>query len=249
MKISATILVKNNEKTIRQTINSIEEIVDEIIVVDDFSTDNTIDIIQSLTKKAKIYVRALDSDFAAQRNFSLEQCQNEWVIVIDSDEEITPELGKSIASEVRIPNFNAYSCQRLNENIAGYSPAMLDRPILMKRDVLWKGALHETVEEPMGFINGDLLHHSWFGMEDYMNDINKYTTWKAKAWIKEGRSYSIFTLCLRQPLMFLYIFLRRYVVERRFRHGSIGFLYSFAWASEELFVGLKFYEMKIAKKE
>lgn len=243
-KLSATILVHNNHETITKTINSIKEFVEEIIIIDDYSTDNTVEIIETLTDKAKIYQRKLDNDFASQRNFSLEKCSNEWVIIIDSDEEITVSLRKNILEILDSPKYLAYSCQRLNENIAGYSPAKLDRPILMKKDLLWKEAIHEVIDEELGFLNGDLLHYSWFGMDDFINDINKYATWKAKKWINEGRNYSTLKLAFRQPLISLYLFLKRYLGEKRFKHGSIGFLYSFAWASEELFVGLKFYEMK-----
>jgi glycosyltransferase involved in cell wall biosynthesis len=249
IKLSATILVHNNSNTIAKTINSIKEFVEEIIIIDDYSSDDTIEIIKSLTTKAKIYQRKLDNDFASQRNFSLEKCSNEWVVVIDSDEEITVKLQENILEVLENSKYLAYNCQRLNESIAGYSPAQLDRPILMKKDLLWREAIHEVIDEELGFLSGDLLHHSWFGMDDFINDINKYSTWKAKKWIDEGRSYSILTLALRQPLISLYIFLKRYIGEKRFKHGSIGLLYSFAWSSEELFVGLKFYEMMKESKK
>jgi glycosyltransferase involved in cell wall biosynthesis len=243
IKLSATILIHNNNTTINKTIDSIKDLVNEIIVIDDYSTDNTVEIIESLTNKAIIYQRKLDNDFATQRNFSLEKCTNEWVIVIDSDEEITNGLKNNILKVLENPKYLAYNCQRLNQNIAGYSPAKLDRPILMKQNLPFKDTIHEVIDEELGFLDGDLLHHSWFGMDDFINDINKYTTWKAKKWIEEGRDYSILTLSIRQPLMFIYIFFSRYIGEKRFKHGSIGFLYSFTWASEELFVGLKFYEL------
>lgn len=243
-KISATILVHNNENTISKTINSIKDFVDEIVIIDDYSTDDTVEIINKLTDKVKVYQRKLDNDFATQRNFSLEKCTSEWVIIIDSDEEITEKLKKNILNVILSPKYLAYNCKRLNENIAGHTPTPLDRPILMKQNLQWREAIHEIVDEDMGFLDGDLLHHSWFGMTDFLNDINKYSTWKAIKWIDEGRNYSSLALSFRQPLISLYVFLKRYIGEKRFRHGSIGFLYSLAWASEELFVGLKFYEMK-----
>jgi glycosyltransferase involved in cell wall biosynthesis len=249
IKLSSTILVRNNKDTISKTINSINDFVDEIIIIDDYSTDNTIELIKFLTNKAKIYQRKLDNDFAAQRNFSLTKCSNDWIIVIDSDEEITDELKENLLDVLKNPKYLAYNCQRLNENIAGYSPSKLDRPILMKKDLQWKDAIHEVISEEMGFLKGDLLHHSWFGMNDFINDINKYSTWKAKKWISEGRDYSIGKLCIRQPLISLYVFFQRYIGEKRFKQGSIGFLYCFAWASEELFVGLKYYEIKKETKD
>lgn len=243
-KISAAILIHNNEETITATIKSIDDIVDEIIIIDDYSSDNTIEIIKNLTCKAKIYTRALNNDFAAQRNFSLEKCSNEWVLVIDSDEEIDDILKQSILKEVKSPRSVAYNCIRLNENIAGATEVKLDRPILMKKNLFFKDAIHEIISEPMTFIkDGKLLHHCWFGMNDFMDDLNKYSTWKAKKWILEGRKYTPLFLCVRQPLVSAYFFIRRYVFERRFKHGSIGFLYALAWSTEELFVGLKYYEM------
>jgi len=244
IKLSATILTHNNKKTISKTINSIKDFVDEIVIVDDYSTDEAVENIKSLTDKVKIYQRKLNNDFAAQRNFSLEKCNNEWVVIIDSDEEITKELKKSILDELKNPKYNAYYCDIYNENIAGYSKSKLNRPILMKKDIKFKDSIHEILDEKMGYLSGKLLHHAWNGMEDFMNDLNKYSTWKAQKWINEGRDYSAFILSFRQSLVALYMFIKRYFGEKRFKHGAIGFLYTFAWASEELFVGLKFYEMK-----
>ena len=91
--ISAVVLTHNSEKTLGNTLGSLS-FCDEVIVVDDISTDTSRDIAKGY--KARIFQRLLDDDFAAQRNFGLEKATHEWVLFVDSDEIIPPELAREI---------------------------------------------------------------------------------------------------------------------------------------------------------
>src|SRR3990167_2567557 len=91
--ISAVILTHNDESTIDRTLESVSWC-DEVIVVDDDSTDETV----SIAKKfgAEVYSQTLNGDFSLQRNFGLTKAKGEWVLYVDSDEVVTTELGKEI---------------------------------------------------------------------------------------------------------------------------------------------------------
>ena len=102
--ISAVVLTKNEEKNIKRCLESLT-LADEIIIIDDYSTDFTIRKIEKTNKKAKIYKRHLNNDFAGQRNYGLSKAKGEWVLFVDADE-IIPE---ALASEIYNLQFTIYN--------------------------------------------------------------------------------------------------------------------------------------------
>src|SRR5438876_10935937 len=99
MKISAIILVKNEEKNITACLKTLNWC-DEIIVIDDNSEDQTVAVAKKLG--ARIYQHSLDNDFSQQRNFGLEKAKHEWVLFVDADERISAALVAEI--ELKINN-------------------------------------------------------------------------------------------------------------------------------------------------
>ena len=95
--ITAVILTKNNESTISKTLQTLLWC-DEILVVDDFSSDTTTRIAKKL--HAHVYARHLDNDFATQRNFCLEKAKGEWVLCVDSDEIVSENLKREILEKI-----------------------------------------------------------------------------------------------------------------------------------------------------
>ena len=95
--ISAVILTKNEENNLRNCIKSLA-FCDEILVVDDNSLDKTIAIANEL--KARVFIRDMALDFSAQSNFGMEKTKTKWVLFVDADERISPELSKEIMSAI-----------------------------------------------------------------------------------------------------------------------------------------------------
>ena len=81
-------------------------------------------------------------------------------------------------------------------------------------------------------------------MDGFIDELNKYSSWKTNNWLSQGREYPVPFLVFRQIFNAIYRFFKRLIWEKRWRGGWIGVLYCLAWASEELFVGLKFIEKK-----
>ena len=96
-KLSVVILAKNEERQIVDCIKNVS-FADEIVVIDDNSKDKTAELARE--NGAKVYTRKLDN-FSSQRNFGLSKTTNKWVLFMDADERITPELAKEIVSVVR----------------------------------------------------------------------------------------------------------------------------------------------------
>src|SRR3972149_4785180 len=94
--LSVVILIKNEEKNIVDCLESILW-ADEIIIVDDFSKDRTIEIIENFeNKKIRIYKKNLNNDFSAQRNFGLSKTTKKWILFLDADERVAEELKEEI---------------------------------------------------------------------------------------------------------------------------------------------------------
>jgi len=93
--VTAVVLTKNEEKNISRCLSSLSWCSD-IVVIDDFSTDKTLEIVKKYN--ARVYVHALQKDFSAQRNFGLEKAKNDWVLFIDADEEISLSLQYEITN-------------------------------------------------------------------------------------------------------------------------------------------------------
>ena len=95
-KISGCVLVHNNEKTVKKCIFSIKTLIDELIIIDDNSTDDTIRIIKQIYPSVKIFKRSLNGDFSAQRNFAISKVNFDWILFVDSDEKISVKLNTEI---------------------------------------------------------------------------------------------------------------------------------------------------------
>lgn len=249
-KISGIILVKDNQSTIKQAIESIKDIIDELIIVDDFSTDKTTEIIKNIYPEVKIFQRKLDR-FDSQRNFALGKAKNEWVLMIDSDEIVTKELANSIKDILtKTKQEQAYSCFRLNEALDHFVKEKIPRAVFFKKHLRFEGAVHEVIKVKLKYLKGFLIHNSWTNITDWIADLNHYSTHTAKKWIIQKRNYNKLQLFLIGTLMPIYSFLQRFFWQKRFTKGVFaGFLYPLAWSVEWIFIVLKYYEIKYLKKE
>ena len=246
-KVSAVILTRNNEKTIKKCLDSIENIVDEMIIIDDGSKDKTLDIVRGF-KNTKIFLRELKNDFASQRNFGIKKAKNELIMHIDSDEYLSFDLVKSLKS-IKLNLNKCYMVERVNQNFHGETIESLHgRPLIARRSLKFKGNLHEKLEVKNSFkLTGLLVHDCWIGLNDFVNDINVYSSRKAEIWFEQGRDYSTGFLLVRQITAFFFYFFIRFIYEKRFLNGSSAFFYCLYWSSEELLVGLKYLELKLKR--
>lgn len=142
-------MTKNEEKEIRGCLEDIKDLVDEIIIVDDFSTDKTVEICREYTDL--IYQHKYNN-FAEQRNLSLSKATGDWILVIDADERLSPELKEFLQNRSQLLNSNdcdAYAFRRLEYVTPerwlkhGMYPDYLVRLFRNKGEIRYKGYVHE----------------------------------------------------------------------------------------------------------
>ncbi len=224
-RLSVTVITWNEEERLPQCLESVAW-ADEIIVVDAESTDKTVQVAREFTDR--IWVRPWPG-FAVQKNFALEQAAGEWVLSLDADEQVTPELrreietvlGSSVAAEgYAIPRKNIFWGAWVRHG--RFYPDYQLR--LFKRGSGWfmERAVHESVEirGTVGRLQSPLLHQSYRSLEQFLGRSNRYSTLAAEEWIRQGRRVGLADLLFRP----LGRFLSMYVLHGGFLDGWRGFL-------------------------
>ncbi len=247
LKLSVTIITLNEEENIGACLDSIKDITDEIILVDSGSTDKTIDIAKKYG--AKIYFRKLEN-FANQKNWALSKATGDWIFSIDADEIITTDLKKEIEEKIQDNSYDGYLIPRRNFILgkeikhSRWSP---DKHVwLWRRDRgEWEGEVHEEVRVNgrIGEIKNAKIHFQSKSVEDFINNLNSYSSLYAKKIFKEGRRFSFFSL-LFDPI---YEFNIRYIYKFGFFDGWRGFVLAYLMAFYQLSVWIKLYELQKTK--
>lgn len=216
--ISVVILTKNEEKNIIDCIESVSW-ADEIVIIDDFSLDRTVEVVNNLiySKKIKIFQRKLNQNFSAQRNFALSKVKHEWVLFIDADEIVTKDLKEEINSIIisKEDKYNGYYIKR-EDVIWGkhikhgeFGNIRLLR-FAKKNSGDWVGDVHErwVVDEPATDLEAIILHYPHQNVTDFLKEINFYTTIRANELYKNNIKTNVFEILLYPKGKFLlnYIF-------------------------------------------
>lgn len=224
MKISACILTKNNEKTLERLLQSLS-FAGEIIIVDDESTDNTLQIAKKY--HCKIFAQKL-VNFGAQRNFSISKASNDWVLVLDSDEVVSPELAREIKKVLTAPDKDGYYLPRLTYFLgkairhSGWYPDSSIRLFNRQKTRFEESAVHEKVQptKNIGYLKEPLLHYSYANLGQYFSKLNKYTQMQSRQ-SRIANSHLNFVLMFFKPL---YRFFKMYFANLGFLDGWRGLL-------------------------
>lgn len=227
-KLTVTVITRNESSDIDAALDSVSW-ADEIVVVDAESTDDTVE--RARKRGAHVEVRAWPG-FSAQKNYAAAIAANDWILSIDADERVTPDLGSEIrgrlASEpsergYRVPRISHYLGRwvRGTDWYPDYQLRLYDR-----RAAEWNGRrVHESVAlkqgEP-GRLHHDLQHYPYRDISDHLATIDRYTTLASDQMAAEGRTASITGVALHPPVAFL----RNYVLRGGWRLGAVGFVVS-----------------------
>lgn len=226
MNISAVILTKNEEGNIDECIQGLA-FCEEIIVIDDNSTDKTVEIAKELG--AKVFQRNLNGNFAAQRNFGIEKATNKWVLFIDADERVSTELKDEIEREISALNnyYLGYFVKRDDYlfgkklNYGETAKVTLLR-LARKSAGKWVRNVHEVweVRGRTKTLKNSLRHYPHQTLREFIKDINFQSDLHAEANYKEGKSSNLAKIVFWPGGKFL----SNYLFKLGFLDGTPGFV-------------------------
>jgi glycosyltransferase involved in cell wall biosynthesis len=238
MLISATIVTLNEERNIARAIESLR-CADEVVVVDSGSKDQTREIAMRLGARV---IEEKWRGYAAQKNFAAECAGNDWILSIDADESVTPELEAEILALKKAgTRFDGYSFPRLAQYLGrwiGHSGWYPDRKVRLydRKKAEWVGEyVHESVRVAgaTGELQGNLLHFTCATLSEHLATLDRYTTLAAREVIAQKKPVTILRLTVDPA----WTFFRTYVVQRGFLDGPQGL--AIAWMAA-LYTFLKY---------
>lgn len=245
MPIAAVIITRNEAANIERCLASLG-FCDEIIVVDSGSTDETVSLARA--KGAKVFQREW-AGYGAQKNHANSLSRFDWILSIDADEEVTPELRREIEAVVQSPGAKAaYSVPRKTIHsgrwirYGGWYPNRVVR--LFRRSLgRWTdSAVHERWETTgnVGELSSDLNHYSFRDIADQVVRNNVYSTLGALRLREEGGKFSLGKLLLKPVSKFI----ETYVIKRGFLDGYRGFIISVSAAYSVFLKWAKLWEVE-----
>ena len=251
MKTSVIILTKNEEKMIGDCLESIRQLADEIIVVDSGSSDKTAEIVKKYTDK--IFTDESD-DFSAKRNLGLAKAQGKWILYLDADERITPELKEEIEFLLRQDyggqvGGSAYKIPRKNFYFGNHEWPYIEKiERLFKKDKLegWKGKVHESpiVRGEVGELKNYLLHYTHRDLSSMVRKTIEWSKIEAELCFKAGHPQVTWW---RFPRVMLTEFYRSYVKQGGWRVGTVGIIESMYQAFSIFVTYARLWEMQQQK--
>lgn len=225
IKISAVIITFNEEKNIERCLHSLQDIVDEIIVVDSYSTDETINICNKYNTKVfqKEWI-----GYSGQKNWANNQASMDVILSIDADEALSEELKSSILELKKHPFKGAYSVNRLVNycgNWIHHTSWYPDTKVrLWKKDeAFWEGEIHETIafNSPTKFtlLKGDLYHYTYYTIEEHISQQQKFSTLSAKSLFAKGKKAPFYKLIINP----FFSYFKDIVIRSGYLDGASGF--------------------------
>ena len=233
MRISIALITFNEEANLPRTLESVMPLVrdgdGEIIIVDSGSTDRTVEIAQSCG--AKVFVEPWKG-FAAQKNSAMEKASGDWVLQLDADEVLEPELADEISLSTQSSSVVGFWIPRKNFFLGrwirhgGFYPDPKLRLIRRGAGKFEEYGAHPTIKVtgPTGRLKYALIHNAYPTLRGYIDHMNSYSSSGAEVAVAKGhRSFSLINIVVRPKLTFLY----NYIFRLGFLDGREGFLLHF----------------------
>jgi glycosyltransferase involved in cell wall biosynthesis len=242
-KLSVVVICFNEEAILGECLSAVQW-ADEIVVLDSFSTDGTLAIARSYTTQV---FQSEWQGYARQKSLALTYASHPWVLSLDADEVVSPELAREIQSLLaREPDLAGYRVPRMAFYLGRFLrhcwyPDLKIRLFQRGRGRWSEHEVHESVllDGPAGRLEHPLFHYSFPSLQDHLQTVQQYTTLGAESLVRSGRSFSLARL-LGSPL---FMFLQHYVGKRGFLDGIPGLIASVLSAFHEFVKYAKLYEL------
>lgn len=224
--VSVAIITKNEEKNIRDALESVKDF-EEIVIVDSFSDDRTVEICREYTDKI---FQIEWKGFAKQKQFAIDKATLPWVFVLDADEKVTEPLKVEIIEKVKDTGVVGYFIPRKNFFIgkwikhSGWWPDYTLRLFKKDRGRMEERQVHEkiAVDGKTDYIKEPMLHYTYQNIEDFIVKMQKYSTLSAMEFLNKNPSkYRILIKMIFAPV---FTFFKMFILRLGFLDGIRGFI-------------------------
>jgi glycosyltransferase involved in cell wall biosynthesis len=249
IKISILLPTYNCEKTIEQTLGSIKW-ADEILVIDSFSNDSTLDIVKGYG------VNVIQHEYinsAKQKNWAIQHCSNQWIFQIDSDEILEEKAEEIIRNAINNAGENTHCFKMPRKNhvlgkwvkYGGLYPDWEYRLFRKEHGKWWDREVHSriVVSGEVETLATPLIHHGMPNISKQILNLDRYTRYEANYMFRNNVKFSWVKWFLKP----IFIFFSRYVFQQGFRDGWRGFFLAVYYAFYSFLSHTKFYEIQLLK--
>lgn len=251
--LSVFIIAKNEADRIAPIIDAVKNIADEILVIDSGSLDNTCEVAKQAG--ARVIFNEWQG-YGQQKIFGESQCRNDWILNIDADEEVSPELALELVAifqnnyqksfcGFRVKIVNKFRFERKPHKLAYYYNQLR----LYNRNFggFKNSTIHDSVEirsgnAKIGQLKNIIYHQSFRSFEHWIEKINSYSSMQAKDALAKGKNVSWLKIFLTPILAFF----KAYFVRRYFIYGLNGLVYSALFAFSRFAKAIKTHEIFLA---
>ncbi len=227
-KLTAIIPTFNEEENIQRAIDSVD-FADEILVIDSFSTDKTLEIVAKYPR-IRLIQRVFDN-FSNQKNFAIQQAKYNWIFLLDADEEVTDNLKQELKNKIIKPdNFKGFYVYRnfffrnKKINFSGWQRDKVIR-LFKKDDNIYQGKVHEKIQSKgeVGFLKEKLNHYSYKNKEQYKAKLLKYAKLQAEEILDKQSYVTPFHIIIKPSIRFLI----HYFIKLGILDGKSGLIMSY----------------------
>ena len=243
--LTVVVLTKNEEANILECLSSVKNWADEIIVIDDYSTDKTVELANRLADRVIINKMKVEG---THRNWAYSQAKNDWVLSLDADETVTEELKIEITEIIPTTDFACFSIPLRNfignhwVRYGGWYPAGKVRLFRKSKFKYEEVEVHPriTVDGEGGHLTKDIIHKGYPDFEHFLSSVNRQTTLEAKKWINTNRKMSFGKALWRTIDRFFRIYLRK----KGYKDGLIGLMVALFASWYQILSYAKYWQMK-----
>ncbi len=243
--LSVVIVAKNEERNIEECLKSVQW-APEIVVVDDSSADRTVEIARRCG--ARIIEREMDIE-GRHRNFAYAQATHPWVLSLDADERVTPELKEEIERVLSNGTANSgFTIPRRNfighywVRYGGWYPSGQLKLFLRDKFKFEEVDVHPRaiMNGPCGSLQADIIHYSYRDFGDFLKKMDNHTTREAKKWVETGRKMTLGKALWRT----IDRFFRTYVGKKGHKDGVVGLVVAVFAGFYQILSYAKYWEMR-----
>lgn len=228
--LTAVVIAKNEEENLPLSLPYLK-FCSQTIVIDNNSTDHTAQIARRY--KAQVIEFPVNGDYSAIRNFALGKVDTDWVLFVDADELITPELASEIKSVITSTKYSGFYIPRIDYlwnrplrygDLGSVKLLRLGR----KKAGNWQGKIHETwkISGPTGILHHPIRHYPHPSLVKFLQSVNYYSDLRAEELKKEGVQGNLLSILFYPPGKFIYL----WIVKKGFLDGTAGLIHAMVMA-------------------